>query len=72
MIDPTRPYRRTEIDKIFTKAKAAMQQAALIRGGDGLALYIDVYTGKHFVAVMLTITNIYVRPKLFTLNSNLD
>ncbi|MDD2819846.1 MAG: hypothetical protein PHW29_01155 [Flavobacterium sp.] len=23
-----------------------MQQAALIRGGDGIALYIDVYTGK--------------------------
>ena len=46
MIDPTRPYRRTEIDKIFTKAKATMQQAALIRGGDGLALYTDVYTGK--------------------------
>ena len=46
MIDPTRPYRRIEIDKIFTKTKAAMQQAALIRGGDGLALYIDVYTGK--------------------------
>lgn len=46
MIDPTRPYRRIEIDKIFTKTKAAMQQAALIRGGDGLALYTDVYTGK--------------------------
>lgn len=46
MIDPTRPYRRTEIDKIFTKTKAVMQQAALIRGGDGLALYTDVYTGK--------------------------
>lgn len=46
MIDPSRPYRRTEIDKIFTKTKAAMQQAALIRGGDGLALYTDVYTGK--------------------------
>ena len=46
MIDPTRPYRRTEIDKIFTKTKAAMQQAALILGGDGLALYTDVYTGK--------------------------
>ena len=46
MIDPTRAYRRTEIDKIFTKTKAAMQQAALIRGGDGLALYTDIYTGK--------------------------
>jgi hypothetical protein len=46
MIDSKRPYRRTEIDKIFTKTKASMQQAALIRGGDGIALYIDVYTGK--------------------------
>ena len=46
MIDSDRPYRRTEIDKIFNKAKAEMQQAALIRGGDGIALYIDVYTGK--------------------------
>lgn len=46
MIDPNRPYSRLAIDKIFTKTKAAMQQAALIRGGDGLALYTDVYTGK--------------------------
>lgn len=46
MIDSNRPYRRTEIDKIFGKTKASMQQAALIRGGDGIALYIDVYTGK--------------------------
>ncbi len=46
MIDSDRPYRRTEIDKIFTKTKASMQQAALKRGGDGIALYIDVYTGK--------------------------
>lgn len=46
MIDPIRPYRRIEIDKIFTRTKASMQQAALIRGGDGIALYIDVYTGK--------------------------
>ena len=46
MTDPDRPYSRLAIDKIFTKTKAAMQQAALIRGGDGLALYIDVYTGK--------------------------
>lgn len=46
MIDPNRPYSRLAIDKIFTKAKATMQQAALIRGGDGLALYIDCYTGK--------------------------
>jgi hypothetical protein len=46
MIDPNRPYSRLAIDKIFTKTKATMQQAALIRGGDGLALYIDCYTGK--------------------------
>lgn len=46
MIDSQRPYRRTEIDKIFTRTKASMQQAALIRGGDGIALYIDIYTGK--------------------------
>jgi hypothetical protein len=46
MIDPTRPYRRTEIDKVFTKAKVLMQKAALTRGGNGLALYTDVYTGK--------------------------
>jgi hypothetical protein len=46
MIDSDRPYRRTEIDKIFTKTKASMQQAALKRGGDRIALYIDVYTGK--------------------------
>jgi hypothetical protein len=46
MIDSNRPYRRTEIDKIFTKTKASMQQEALIRGGDGIALYIDVYTGN--------------------------
>lgn len=46
MIDTTRPYRRIEIDKVFTKVKSQMQKAALIRGGDGLALYVDVYTGK--------------------------
>jgi hypothetical protein len=46
MIDTDRPYSRLAIDKIFTKTKAAMQQAALLRGGDGLALYMDVYTGK--------------------------
>lgn len=43
---PDRPYSRLAIDKVFTKTKAIMQQAALIRGGDGLALYIDCYTGK--------------------------
>lgn len=46
MIDPKRPYIRTEIDKIFTKTKASMHQAALIRGADGIALYIDIYTRK--------------------------
>jgi hypothetical protein len=46
MTDPNRPYSRLAIDKVFTKTKATMQQAALIRGGDGLALYEDVYTGK--------------------------
>jgi hypothetical protein len=46
MIDSDRPYRSREIDKIFTKTKASMQQAALKRGGDGITLYIDVYTGK--------------------------
>lgn len=46
MIDSTRPYSRLAIDKIFTNTKATMQQAALNRGGNGLALYIDVYTGK--------------------------
>ncbi len=46
MTDPNRPYSRLAIDKIFSKTKATMQQAALIRGGDGLALYTDVYTGK--------------------------
>lgn len=44
--DPNRSYSRLAIDKIFTKTKAVMQQTALIRGGDGLALYIDCYTGK--------------------------
>jgi hypothetical protein len=46
MTAPNRPYSRLAIDKIFTKTKATMQQAALIRGWDGLALYTDVYTGK--------------------------
>ena len=46
MTNPNRPYSRLAIDKIFSKTKATMQQAALIRGGDGLALYTDVYTGK--------------------------
>jgi hypothetical protein len=46
MIDPNRPYSRLAIDLIFTKTKASMQKAALIRGGDGIAIYCDVYTGK--------------------------
>lgn len=46
MIDPNRPYSRLAIDKVFTKTKVAMQQAALKRGGDGLALYTDCYTGE--------------------------
>ncbi len=46
MIESNRSYSRLAIDLIFNKTKAAMQKAALIRGGDGLALYIDCYTGK--------------------------
>jgi hypothetical protein len=42
-----RPYRRTEIDKIFNKSKASMQLAALMRGGYWSYTYIDVYTGKN-------------------------
>ncbi|MDW5288586.1 hypothetical protein [Formosa sp. PL04] len=46
MQNPNRPYHRTEIDQLFTKVKAQMQKQALIRGGDGLALYTDCYTGE--------------------------
>jgi hypothetical protein len=46
MIIQDRPYCRTEIDLAFTKRKAMMQTEALKRGGDGLALYQDCYTGK--------------------------
>lgn len=46
MTDPDRPYRRIEIDLLFAKRKASMQTSALKRGGDGLALYTDCYTGK--------------------------
>ena len=42
----TRSYHRTEIDLLFTKVKAQMQKEALIRGGDGRALYTDCYTGE--------------------------
>ena len=45
-MDKERPYCRTEIDIAFTKRKALMQAEALIRGGDGLAMYQDCYTGK--------------------------
>lgn len=46
MQNPTRPYRRAEIDVLFTKVKAKMHQEALVRGSDGKALYIDCYTGE--------------------------
>ena len=52
MIDATRPYRRIEIDKVFTKAKAVMQVAALLRGkakGLDKAHYQDIYTGKELI-----------------------
>lgn len=47
MIDfnPNRPYHRTEIDLLFAKVKAQMHQQALAKGGNGVALYIDCYTG---------------------------
>lgn len=43
--DANRPYRRTEIDKVFEKVKAAMHLEAVKRG-NGNALYQDCYTGK--------------------------
>lgn len=46
MIDPNRPYNRVEIDLAFTKRKALMHANAVKRGNDGIALYIDCYTGK--------------------------
>jgi len=46
LLDPTRPYHRTEIDLLFTKVKDQMHQEALARGGDGIALYTDCYTGE--------------------------
>ena len=46
MHNPTRPYHRTEIDVFFTSVKAQMHQEALMRGGDGRALYTDCYTGE--------------------------
>ncbi len=44
--NPNRPYHRSEIDLLFTKVKAQMHQEALVRGGDGKALYTDCYTGE--------------------------
>ena len=52
MIDIDRPYRRIEIDKVFTKVKAGMQNAALLRGkanGSEKAHYQDIYTGKELI-----------------------
>ena len=52
MFDPIRPYRRIEIDKVFSKVKAGMQASALLRGkarGMYRALYQDVYTGKELI-----------------------
>ena len=52
MIDIDRPYRRIEIDKVFTKVKAGMQTAALLRGkvkGLDKAHYQDIYTGKELI-----------------------
>ena len=46
MIDPNRPYWRTEIDLAYAKRKAAMHAEALKRSGDGVALFQDCYTGK--------------------------
>jgi len=51
-IDASRPYRRIEIDKIFTKVKAEMHSAALLRGkskGLDKALFQDIYTGKKLI-----------------------
>ncbi|MFD1015054.1 hypothetical protein [Winogradskyella rapida] len=44
--NPSRPYHRAEIDQRFTIVKAQMHQQALTKGGDGIALYTDCYTGK--------------------------
>lgn len=44
--NPNRSYHRAEIDLLFTKIKAQMHQEALVRGGDGKALYTDCYTGE--------------------------
>lgn len=44
--DPKRPYHRAEIDLVFTKLKQQMHNDAILKGGDGRALYIDCYTGN--------------------------
>ncbi|MGM1057233.1 MAG: hypothetical protein ACQEWG_15205 [Bacteroidota bacterium] len=52
MIDEDRPYRRIEINKVFTKTKEAMHAAALLRGkskGLDKAHYQDIYTGKDLI-----------------------
>lgn len=46
MPDLNRLYCRTEIDILFIQVKAQMHQKALVRGGDGKALYTDCYTGE--------------------------
>ena len=46
MNNPTRPYHRTEIDLLFIKIKSQMHEEALARGGNGIALYTDCYTGE--------------------------
>ena len=46
MIDQNRPYWRTEINQAFAKRKAVMHAEALKRGGNGIALFQDCYTGK--------------------------
>lgn len=51
-IDPARPYRRIEIDKVFAKVKAGMQVEALLKGkskGLNKALYQDIYTGQELI-----------------------
>lgn len=49
MLNKNRPYSRIEINKVFTKVKAAMHAKAILRGekiGLDKAVYQDVYTGK--------------------------
>ena len=46
MHNPIRLYHRTEIDLLFTKVKAQLHQQALAKGGDGIAIYTDCYTGE--------------------------